>query len=72
MTRYRIYPADHLATAAQTDLLAWMAAERSGLLMQLVDLDERTLCQQAVTRWLDRERPSGACGVLGCVLRPVG
>jgi hypothetical protein len=49
MTRFRIYPDDHLASAAQTDLLAWMAAERSGLLMQLADLDERTLCQQAVT-----------------------
>jgi hypothetical protein len=49
MTRYRIYPDDHLATATKTELLDWMAAERSGLLMQLADLDERTLCQQAVT-----------------------
>jgi hypothetical protein len=48
MTRYHIYPADHLAVASQTDLLAWLAAERSGLLTQLVDLDERTLSQQAV------------------------
>ena len=49
MTRHRIYPADHLAAASRTDLLAWLAAERSDLLMQLVDLDERTLSQQAVT-----------------------
>ena len=49
MTRHHIYPADHLATASRADLLAWLAAERSDLLMQLADLDERTLSQQAVT-----------------------
>ena len=49
MTRYHIYPADHLAAASRTDLLAWLAAERSDLLTQLMDLDERTLSQQAVT-----------------------
>jgi uncharacterized damage-inducible protein DinB len=49
MTRHHIYPADHLAAASRTDLLAWMAAERSALLTQLAGLNERTLCQQAVT-----------------------
>jgi hypothetical protein len=49
MTRHRIFPDDHLATASQAELLAWLAAERSDLLRQLVDLDEPTLCQQAVT-----------------------
>jgi uncharacterized damage-inducible protein DinB len=49
MTRHRIYPADHLATATPAELLDWLAGERSDLLMQLIDLDERTLSQQAVT-----------------------
>ena len=40
MTRHHIYPADHLATASRADLLAWLAAERSDLLTQLMDLDE--------------------------------
>jgi len=37
MSRYRIYPDDHLATATRADLLA-----------QLTGLDERLLCQQPV------------------------
>ena len=49
MTRHDIFPADHLAAASRTDLLVWLAGERSDLLMQLVDLDERTLSQQAIT-----------------------
>lgn len=46
MTRHRIYPADHLATATQAELLAWMAAERVDLLAQLNGLTERILCEQ--------------------------
>jgi uncharacterized damage-inducible protein DinB len=49
MTRHRIYPDDHLATATQAELLAWMAAERGDLLAQLTGLDERILCEQPVT-----------------------
>ena len=48
MSRHRIYPDDHLATATQTDLIAWMVAERGDLLAQLTGLDERILCQQPV------------------------
>ena len=48
MSRYRIYPDDHLATATQVELLAWMAAERDDLLAQLAGLDERILCEQPV------------------------
>ena len=48
MTRYRIYPADHLADATPAELLAWMAGERADLLAQLTGLDERILCQQPV------------------------
>ena len=48
MSRYRIYPDDHLATATRAELLAWMASERADLLAQLADLDERLLCQQPV------------------------
>jgi hypothetical protein len=49
MSRYRIYPDDHLATATQTALIAWMAAERGDLQAQLTGLDERILCEQPVT-----------------------
>lgn len=48
MTRYRIYPADHLADATAAALLAWMAGERGDLLAQLTGLDERLLCEQPV------------------------
>jgi DinB superfamily len=48
MSRYYIYPDDHLADATRAELLAWMASERSDLLAQLTGLDERILCQQPV------------------------
>jgi hypothetical protein len=48
VTRYRIYPSDHLATATPMELLAWMAGERGDLLAQLTGLDERILSQQPV------------------------
>jgi len=49
VTRYRIYPDDHLAHATRAELLAWMAAERADLQAQLTGLDERILCQQPIT-----------------------
>jgi len=48
MTRYHTYPTEHLATATQGEMAAWMARERADLLAQLAGLDERILCEQPV------------------------
>lgn len=49
MTRHRIYPEDHLATAGRAELVAWLARERADLLAQLAGLDERILCEAPIT-----------------------
>jgi hypothetical protein len=48
MTRYRIYPEEHLASANREEIEAWLAIERADLLAQLNGLDERILCEQSV------------------------
>lgn len=48
MTRYPFPPDDPLASAARTELVAWLASERAALLAQLGGLDERILCEQPV------------------------
>ena len=47
MTRHRTDPDDHLATASQAELPAWMASER-GDCWRNSGVDERLLCEQPV------------------------